>query len=279
MRKLLKIIGGSAVGGGAAALAMRALTNATRVEPFEVETTRVSIPLRGLHSRFDGFTIAHISDTHLGRWMTRERMLAIVDPINDLQPDLIAITGDFVSGFRSSPLPELTESLKPLRANEQVVAVLGNHDHRRGASRVGEAVQAAGIELLVNHHIALRRGDAALYIAGVDDIWVNQQNLGLALDGIPPDSAVVLLAHEPDYADEPAASRRVGLQLSGHSHGGQVRIPGWGAPVLPWLGQKYDMGLYWLDGMALYVNRGLGMIPPYVRFNCHPEITFITLIS
>ena len=143
----------------------------------------------------------------------------------------------------------------------------------------GLAVFQAGLTLLPNRHIALSRGDASLYIAGVDDIWVKKQNLDGALAGIPPDSAVVLLAHEPDYADKVAASQRVGLQLSGHTHGGQIRIPGWGAPVLPWLGKKYDAGLFHIDGMALYVNRGLGMIPPYVRINCRPEITHITLTS
>jgi predicted MPP superfamily phosphohydrolase len=144
---------------------------------------------------------------------------------------------------------------------------------------VSSAVELAGFTLLPNRHIVLSRGGANLYLAGVDDIWAQRQNLSAALEGIPPDSAVILLAHEPDYADEVAASGQVGLQLSGHTHGGQVRIPGWGAPVLPWLGQKYDAGLFQVGGMALYVNRGLGMAVPYVRFNCRPEITHITLVA
>jgi predicted MPP superfamily phosphohydrolase len=192
---------------------------------------------------------------------------------------VIAITGDFVHDLWHLSPDDLTRSLNTLRASEAVVGVLGNHDHRQGAARVSAAVRAAGVTLLINQHLALTRDDATLYIAGVDDIWVNRQDLARTLDGIPPESAVVLLAHEPDYADEVAATHRVGLQLSGHTHGGQVRIPGWGAPVLPWLGQKYDAGLFDKDGMAIYVNRGVGMIPPYIRFNCRPEITLLTLAS
>jgi predicted MPP superfamily phosphohydrolase len=279
MNKVMKLIGGSLVSAGMLALAARGFTYATVIEPAELEVTRVTIPLRRLPPRFDGFTIAQLSDMHLGGWMTVEHMLAVAECVNALQPDVIAITGDFVHEFWNMSSVELTHSLSTLRAKEGVIGVLGNHDHRRGAALVAQAIEDAGVTLLFNSHLVLSRDDARLYIAGVDDIWVNRQNLGRALEGIPPESAVVLLAHEPDYADEVATTGRVGLQLSGHTHGGQVRIPGWGAPVLPWLGKKYDAGLFRVNGMHLYVNRGVGMIPPYVRFNCRPEITLITLAS
>ncbi len=278
VNKLLKILGGS-IGAGVLALAARRLTYAALVETAEVEVTRVTIALRHLPAVFDGFTIVHLTDMHMGGWMTPEHMLAAAEYVNELEPDVIAITGDFIHHLCNLSPAALTRSLSTLRAKEGIVGVLGNHDHRHGAAQVAAAVERAGVTLLSNRHIAISRGEATFYIAGVDDIWVNQQNLGGALADIPPESAVVLLAHEPDYADEVALSGRVGLQLSGHTHGGQVRIPGWGAPVLPWLGKKYDAGLFQVDGMALYVNRGLGMIPPYVRFNCRPEITHITLSS
>jgi predicted MPP superfamily phosphohydrolase len=277
--KLYKIVGVSLVGAGVLALAARRLTATAQVEAADVEVTRVTIALPHLPAAFHGFTIAHLTDMHMGGWMNVERMLAAAEYVNDLEPDVIAITGDFIHDLSKVSPAALTRSLSTLRAKERIVGVLGNHDHRHGAAKVTAAVEQAGLTLLPNRHIALSRGDASLYIAGVDDIWVHKQNLGRALEGIPPDSAVLLLAHEPDFADEAAASHRVGLQLSGHTHGGQVRIPGWGAPVLPWLGQKYDAGLFQVDGMALYVNRGLGMIPPYVRINCRPEITYITLTS
>jgi predicted MPP superfamily phosphohydrolase len=279
VNNLLKIVGVSLAGAGVLALAARRLTYAALAETAEVEITRVTIALRGLPAAFDGLTIAHLTDMHLGGWMTPERMLAAAEYVNDLGPDVIAITGDFIHDLINVSPAALTRSLSTLRAKERIVGVLGNHDHRHGAAQVAAAVEQAGLTLLPNRHIALSRGEDSLYIAGLDDIWVNKHNLGGALVGIPLQSAVVLLAHEPDYADEVAASHRVGLQLSGHTHGGQVRIPGWGAPVLPWMGKKYDAGLFQIDGMALYVNRGLGMIPPYVRINCRPEITHITLTN
>lgn len=274
MNKLVKFVGGTLAGASALALAAR---GTALVEPAEIEVTRLNIPLRHLPPAFDGLTIAQLSDMHLGAWMTVERMERVAEYVNDLQPDVIALTGDFVHLLRAPSRDDLIRSLGTLRAKAHIVGVLGNHDHRRGASRVSAYVREAGVTLLVNEHITLTRGADTLYIAGVDDIWFRQHDLARALDGIPPESAVVLLAHEPDFADEAAATRRVGLQLSGHTHGGQIRLPFIGAPVLPWLGQKYDAGLFWVDGMALYVNRGIGMTPPYVRINCRPEVTLITL--
>jgi hypothetical protein len=251
----------------------------TRIEPYAVEVTYTSIPLPHLDPRFDGTTLVQISDLHLGDWMTLERMQGIVEQVNELQPDIIAVTGDFVSRIWDSTPGEITQILRSLKAREAVVATLGNHDHWTNARTVGQAVLESGVSLLTNANIALHREDASLYIAGVDDIWERQHDLDVALAGIPQKSPVVLLAHEPDYADEVALTGRVGLQLSGHSHGGQVRLPGRGAMILPTLGEKYDMGLFDIDGMALYVNRGVGMVAPHVRFNCRPEITHITLTA
>jgi predicted MPP superfamily phosphohydrolase len=278
MNKLVKLVGGGLVG-ALGLLVARRFVWATLAAAVEVEVTRITIPLRHLPPQFDGYTLVHLSDMHLGGWMTPKRLCAMCEYASELEPDVMAVTGDFVEGFWGNPLPDLTRGLSALRAREHVVGVLGNHDHRHGAGQVSSAVELAGFTLLPNRHIVLSRGGANLYLAGVDDIWAQRQNLSAALEGIPPDSAVILLAHEPDYADEVAASGQVGLQLSGHTHGGQVRIPGWGAPVLPWLGQKYDAGLFQVGGMALYVNRGLGMAVPYVRFNCRPEITHITLVA
>jgi predicted MPP superfamily phosphohydrolase len=252
---------------------------ATRIEPNALEVTSTTIRLPHLDARFDGLTIAHISDLHFGGWMTRERMWPVVEQVNALELDVIAITGDFVSVIRNNTPADIVETLGALNAREAKVAVLGNHDHWTNARVVAQAVRDAGITMLLNEHMTVRRGDAALYLAGVDDIWERRQDLDAALDGIPTGVPVVLLAHEPDYADEVAANGRVGLQLSGHSHGGQVRLPLVGALELPALGQKYDMGLYDIGGMALYVTRGVGMVAPHVRFNCRPEVSRITLVS
>jgi predicted MPP superfamily phosphohydrolase len=252
---------------------------ATRIEPNALEVTATTVRLPHLDSRFDGLTIAHISDLHFGGWMTRERMWGVVEQVNALASDVVAITGDFVSAIREHTPADIIETLGALRASAAKVAVLGNHDHWTNARIVAQALRAAGVSVLLNQHTTVQRGDATLVLAGVDDIWERQHDLNAALAGIPAGAPVVLLAHEPDYADEAALTGKVGLQLSGHSHGGQVRLPLVGALELPALGQKYDMGLYDISGMALYVTRGVGMVAPHVRFNCRPEVAQLTLVS
>jgi predicted MPP superfamily phosphohydrolase len=156
--------------------------------------------------------------------------------------------------------------------------VLGNHDYWSDATGVRAILDAGGVRELRNDALTLRRGDAQLHITGVDDVWENKQRLDHVLDKLPAEGAAVLLAHEPDFADESAASGRFDLQLSGHSHGGQCVAPGGFMPLLPELGRRYPSGLYRVGSMWQYTNRGLGMVwAPQVRFNCRPEITIITL--
>jgi predicted MPP superfamily phosphohydrolase len=123
----------------------------------------------------------------------------------------------------------------------------------------------------------LERGGSLLHIAGVDDVWERQDRLDLVLDRLPAEGGAILLAHEPDFADTSAATGRFDLQISGHSHGGQVIAPFAGPLRLPHLGRKYPLGLYRVGDMLQYTNRGVGMVYPYVRFNCRPEITLFTL--
>ncbi len=157
--------------------------------------------------------------------------------------------------------------------------ILGNHDWWHGnGPPVEDAMLRAGMPLLSNRHITWRRGGSTLYLAGVDDIWVGRDRLEDAMHGIPADAAVVLLAHEPDFADTAACDPRIGLQLSGHSHGGQVRIPWLGAYWYPELCRKYPEGRYQIGDMALYTNRGIGVVTLPVRFCCRPEITKFTLL-
>jgi hypothetical protein len=131
--------------------------------------------------------------------------------------------------------------------------------------------------VLENSHVALQREDETIYLAGVGDIWEEHDDLPAALDGIPAGETVILLAHEPDFADEAARDGRVDLQLSGHTHGGIVRFPGLPAFITVYLGQRYTDGLYAVGGLQLYVNRGLGVVRPPVRFGSRPEVTLLTL--
>lgn len=253
------------------------LVYSTLIEPDAIEITRRTIRLHKLPPAFDGFTIVQISDLHMGEWMTLERMLSAVERVNALDADVVAITGDFVTLIRRTTPDQITTALRQLRAREGVIGILGNHDHWTNAGIVSQAVRDSGAQLLINEHRTIQRSDSTLYIAGVDDIWDNQHDLDAALRGIPEDACAILLAHEPDFADHVASDGRVALQLSGHSHGGQVHLPLIGSPILPYLGRKYYLGQYTINQLTLYVNRGLGVVDPFVRFNCPPEITHFTL--
>jgi uncharacterized protein len=244
----------------------------------------VSPTLPHLAPAFDGYRILQVSDVHLDGWMTPERLRRIVELANKQRPDLTVVTGDFVtrSPFYSTAhlAPLLVGPLAELWAPDGVLAVLGNHDHRAGAKAVRRALRDAGIIELDNRALTLRRGDGGvLYVAGVDSSYTSQDRLDLVLEGLPDEGCALLLAHEPDFADEGAATGRFDLQLSGHSHGGQVRPPFLGPLLLPKLGRRYPAGLYEVGGMRLYTNRGVGVTLSRLRANCPPEITVFTLRS
>jgi predicted MPP superfamily phosphohydrolase len=144
---------------------------------------------------------------------------------------------------------------------------------------VGEIFGRVGIIDLSNTVYSLDRAEASLHFGGVDDIKMGKDRLDMVLDQLPTDGAAILLAHEPDFADATVRTGRFDLQISGHSHGGQVIVPLIGPLVLPELGQKYPLGLYELDSMYQYTNRGVGMSEPAVRFNCRPVLTIFTFKS
>jgi predicted MPP superfamily phosphohydrolase len=196
---------------------------------------------------------------------------------NALQPDLIVLTGDYVSR-KAEAIFELAPVLASLNAKHGVFSILGNHDLWTDVEIIRLGFKEQRLPLLENEGVALPVNGETLYLAGVDDGWSGQPDLALALAQRPTGALTILLAHEPDLADQFSLDERVSLQLSGHSHGGQVRLPLLGAPVLPRLGKKYDQGLYRINEMWLYTNRGIGLVTP-VRINCPPEITEITLMS
>jgi hypothetical protein len=249
----------------------------TRIEPASVRVRYVPLTLPRLGKAFHRYTLAHISDIHMGEWMTAERLMPTIQLINDLHPDAVVITGDFVSRYTEAVGRSLVEPLRALRAPDGKFAVLGNHDYAFHPQRVRALLAECDIVDLSNTVHTLRRGNALLYLAGVDDIVEYEDCLDMVLEGLSEAGAAILLAHEPDFADISAATGRFDLQLSGHTHGGQVRIPFVGAPMLPSHGQRYPSGLYHVNGMYLYTNRGLGMIAPFVRLNAPPEITVFIL--
>ena len=249
------------------------------VEPYELDISKYEFVLSRLPVVFEGYKVIHISDVHLGHWMTLERMLDHVARINALQPDAVVITGDFVTYLRPEVPNEITTFLRALDAQDGVFACLGNHDHWTDSAIVSEAIRDGDANLLVNTNTFIEREGERLYFAGVDDVWEQQHDLERALADIEDNACILLLAHEPDFADDVAQGGRVSLQFSGHSHGGQVRLPIFGAPILPPYAKNYDSGAYTVDTLQLYVNRGLGLISPRIRINCMAEITEITLRS
>lgn len=262
---------------GVSGAALGGTVYTTHIEPTWLDVTRVPLVVPGLAPVFDGYTIAQISDIHLGDWMNRARLREVIDVVLAQAPDLAVVTGDFVSYLDEAVYAAIAEEFVRLRGADGGIAILGNHDHWTDAPTVSAAVRESGLVLLRNRHRVIKRAGKALYIAGVDDIWEEHHDLDAALDGVPAGAPLVLLAHEPDYADEVAEDGRVHVQLSGHSHGGQVRLPFVGGFVLPYLGEKYKHGYYRVGDMHLYTNVGVGMIRPAVRLLCRPEITLVTL--
>jgi uncharacterized protein len=253
---------------------------ARKVEPEEVEVVSVPLILPRLDGRFDGYRIAQISDLHADDWMTPGRVLSLVGLVNAEEPDLVLITGDFAtySRLRSKirHVPDLVAPLKRLRTPDGSFAILGNHDHKTNAKVVRRVLAASGVAELCNTVVTVRRRGASLHLCGVDSALEGVSRPERVLERLPKEGAAILLAHEPDVADEVAATGRFDLQLSGHSHGGQLGLPLLRFPFLPRLSRKYPVGLYRVGKMFLYTNRGLGAHPRF-RFACRPEITVFTL--
>ncbi len=243
---------------------------------FAVEPLQVTMP--NLAPEFDGYRIAQISDLHMGHWINAERLDGVAALINQQEPDLVAITGDFVSYSLKQVESDMAAGLKKINARDGIVAVLGNHDHWFDPAGVRRVLNKAGVRELANDVLSVQRGSATLHVAGVDDILVGADDLDKVLEILPAEGPAILLAHEPDFAEKSAASGRFGLQLSGHSHGGQILLPGRG-PIRGEMFRSYPLGRYQVGGMVQYTNRGIGTHVLRLRINCPPEITIVTLQS
>jgi uncharacterized protein len=254
----------------------------TVIEPLWFDFENVVFKLPRLPKSFSGFRLAQISDIHAGEQWMPDQLDTVIDKLIDIKPDIIAITGDFVysSPTMTDEILEATETaLIKLSSHFPVYAVMGNHDYWWDVERVRNALVRANIMELNNRSLTLSRDGASLHMCGVDDIYERKDDLDTLLSQLPEDGCAILLAHEPDFADKSAATGRFDLQISGHSHGGQVVVPFVGPIVLPKHGRKYPLGMYQVGEMIQYTNRGLGMVFPFVRFMCRPEVTIFTLIS
>jgi uncharacterized protein len=237
--------------------------------------TTQRIWLSDLPEGFRGFRILQLTDIHHSLFVPLSQVAAVVELSNRLKPDLIALTGDFVTYSRSSIEP-VAEMLGGLRARAGVVAVLGNHDFRVGADAVERALRRRHIQVLRNRHRLLHQHGDQLYLAGVDDYGYGA-DLQQAMRGIPEDAATILLAHNPRLL-RAAAHRGIGLVLSGHTHGGQVNLPLLGTVYGRSPEQmRFKKGWDRLGATQIYVSRGIGTIVLPLRWRCPAEVPLLEL--
>jgi hypothetical protein len=256
----------------------------------QIDVTHSEVSLAGLPQAFEGFRIVQISDIHMDEYTEPFFVRDVIERVNRLEPDAVFLTGDYATyglapdTFSIGAGWQCAGLLDGLDCRERY-AVLGNHDLMVGPIEISQALAAHNITLLRNAHVPIERDGARFWLAGVDD---PVQGTPLPEIAIPeairnqPREPVILMCHAPDYSDvvlhHPAGSS-VALMLSGHTHGGQVRLPLIGAVDLPQMGRKYIEGWFRLGHMQLHVNRGIGTVGVPFRLNCPPEISLFTLHS
>lgn len=241
-----------------------------------LSTEQLTLPIANLPPQADGFKIVAMSDFHVRTNSELFLYESAVDLANAMQPDVVTLLGDFINST-AEPIDLLSPILGRLKSRYGTYAVMGNHEYDSDPNLIMRSLESNDIQVLRNAGTTI--GDALLYLAGLDDAWFEREDYEQALANQPTNTPTVLMAHEPDIADDSAQYPGIALQLSGHSHGGQIRLPLAGAPILPRLGEKYDMGLYQIDEMWLYTTRGVGTNNLPYRVNCPPEVTEITLVS
>ncbi|MDD5560028.1 metallophosphoesterase [Candidatus Methylomirabilis sp.] len=237
----------------------------------------VHLSLSSSHPFDPPLKVVQVSDIHSGLFMTPDQMRHYAEAIRQLGPDLFVLTGDFIANS-AVDLPPCIKEMARVESRYGSFAVLGNHEHWYGEpEKIITAFEGAGISILHNSHQILEIDRGSIAIAGIDDLRVGRPNLGRALDGLNPTLPTILLSHRPEIFPR-AAARNITLTLSGHYHGGQVKVSVLGLSISPaHLLSPYPEGLYRLRNSHLYVNRGLGTTGTPVRVNAPPEITLFHL--
>jgi predicted MPP superfamily phosphohydrolase len=271
-RVFLKSLAAAAVPGAAAAASYGLY------EASWAEVVRPTLAVPKLPASFDGTTIAFLADIHHGPFTSLEYVASVVRTTLSLRPDMIVLGGDYSlkDGKYIAPCFEVLEGMT---APLGVYGVLGNHDYWHGLDETREGFRRAQVEELTNCGIWLTRGGSRFRLAGVDDFWMGKVEMGAALGDAKPEDTCVVISHNPDVAEK-VRDERVGLIISGHTHGGQVVFPTGAAPIVPSIyGSKYLQGICRAPATTVYVSRGLGCSSVPVRVCCRPELTLITLKS
>lgn len=249
------------------------------IERYLIETNYYKIPVPNLPKQFHGLRIVHLSDFHYGLLQPLVFVKHVIDRANRLNPDLIVCTGDYVHSRRTTDeIDTVWPELLRLRAPLGVFSVLGNHDHWASTERSLHWLDKSGQGI---HHkvVPITRNGQRIWLIGAGDFWEDHRDLDKIIGEIPSSECTVVLAHNPDTADT-MYNHRINLFLCGHTHGGQVRVPFWGAPVLPVRNKSYDCGLCYTDtGIPIFISRGIGWAILPVRFNCLPEIAVLELVG
>lgn len=259
-----------------------------------VKIADLKVGLKYLPEAFDGIKVGQITDIHAGPLVPRALIREGVDMIMESQPDMIVLTGDFVSGatkvlwtsyggFKERHCNYCMEELSRLKAPLGVYAVLGNHDFWSGkqvAQKIVQGLEGIGVKVLRNESTMIERKGQSLYIIGVDDYWENSYSLLKAIKNVPQDACKIVLSHNPDVNENIEDLReRIDFIISGHTHGGQIVFPFIGALYIPSpFGQKYLAGLVRDQERQTYISRGLGLFFIPIRINCPPEVNLLTLV-
>jgi len=259
----------------------------------DLRLLKVDAGLKGLPPAFEGLKIGQITDIHAGPLVPGGLIEKGVNLLMERRPDMIVLTGDFVSGatrilwttyggFKQHHFDACIGALAKLQAPLGVYAVLGNHDFWSGkevAADIVKGLEGIGVRVLRNEAVPLNRAGQTLYVVGVDDYWEQSYSLTKALKGIPENACRILLSHNPDINEDIENSgKRIDFIISGHTHGGQIVLPFVGAPYLPSpFGQKYRAGLVRDGNRQTWVSRGLGLFFVPIRLNCPPDVSLLTL--
>lgn len=236
---------------------------------------RRNVRIAGLPKALDGYRIGQISDVHCGPHTPAARVRGWVDRLNALDVDLMAVTGDLITSG-SSHTTDVAQALGALRARDGVFACMGNHDYFTDGERFVRELERHGLAVLRNRGVVIDVDGTKLYVAGVDDTWTARHDVGRALAARPAGVPAILLAHDPNLFPE-AIAREVELTLSGHTHGGQLAVPGVRRLSLARFITQFTAGLYRRDRSWLYVNRGAGTTGPPVRLGAPAELAVLTL--
>jgi predicted MPP superfamily phosphohydrolase len=238
----------------------------------------VTVRLARLPKKFDGFRIVQLSDIHHSPYTDIKHIMRAFNQANELAPDIIALTGDYIS-HDDSYIPPVVEAMGKLRAKHGVYAVMGNHDHWTNGTLISDMMKNEGIRVLNNEGFRLEYNGASIWLAGVDDLLVGLTDLPAALKGSHKKEMKLLLAHNPSIIRmaEPA---RIDLMLSGHTHGGQIRLRETKESILfPRRQRRLSSGLHRRGETQIYITRGIGTVVLPMRYGCPPEVSVIELRS